>query len=233
MSAAFKAFFARALPNVTAFSAEEFLVKGASNSHLRLNTDPPEELWPNIVPTARVLQELRDRIGKPIILHSVYRSPAYNRAIGGAGQSVHMSFGAADFHVVDPNSGPADWAATLRAMRSAGLFKGGIGAYETFVHVDTRGTNADFDQIDARNGRVLPARAQTPPLTRPVPAPPPPPPQPSAGDTLAPGAALGGAAVAIGGGLASGNSLFLWIGGAVVIAGIIAFLVIRARKRRT
>lgn len=182
MSERFKAFFARALPNVTAFSAEEFLVKGGAHARNGLNTDPPEHLWPNIVPTVRVLQELRDRLGKPIILHSVYRSPAYNRAIGGASQSVHMSFGAADFHVVDPNSGPADWAATLRAMRAAGVFKGGIGAYDTFVHVDTRGTNADFDQIDASKGMVLPASAPpplprpSPPLTRPAPTVPPAPP---------------------------------------------------------
>lgn len=168
MSERFKAFFARALPDVRHFTAEEFLVRGSSDARLKLNTDPPEELWPNIVPTVRVLEALRTRLGKPIILHSVYRSPAYNRAIGGATGSMHMQFRAVDFHIVDANSGPADWAATLRSMRSAGVFRGGIGAYATFVHVDTRSTNADFDQIDASKGRVLPA------VVRPTPAPRPP-----------------------------------------------------------
>lgn len=130
------------------FSPDEFLVKGGSHGNpdsaaFGLNTDPPRSLWENILPTARVLDELRARIGSPLTLSSVYRSPAYNRVIAGASQSQHMEFKACDF-VAHGRGSPADWASMLRAMRQEGLFRGGIGIYPSFVHVDTRGSNADW-----------------------------------------------------------------------------------------
>ncbi len=36
------------------------------------------------------LQALRDRLGKPLIVRSAYRSPEHNRAVGGAPGSKHM-----------------------------------------------------------------------------------------------------------------------------------------------
>ena len=36
------------------------------------------------------LQSLRNRLGKPLIVNSGYRSPAHNRAVGGAPASKHM-----------------------------------------------------------------------------------------------------------------------------------------------
>jgi lysozyme len=108
-----------------------------------LNTKPPRELWNNIDATARVIDRLRDVMGAPITTLSAYRSPAYNKAIAGAAASQHVEFRAIDFYVKS-NSGPADWAAALRQMRSDGTFTGGIGTYPSFVHVDTRGHNADW-----------------------------------------------------------------------------------------
>lgn len=32
-------------------------------------------------------------------------------------------------------------------MRDAGAFTGGIGVYQSFVHVDTRGKNANFGPL--------------------------------------------------------------------------------------
>ena len=55
-----------------------------------------------------------------------------------------MAFRAIDF-MVEGNSRPTDWARALRSMRDdEGLFKGGVGLYASFVHLDTRGTNADW-----------------------------------------------------------------------------------------
>ncbi|PSL20623.1 peptidoglycan-binding protein [Shimia abyssi] len=130
------------------FKPYEFLIKGEKNNNphspaFQKNTNPPRELWPNIAPTARVLDILRGRVDAPIRTLSVYRSPAYNVAIGGASQSLHTQFRAIDF-IAQGNSTPLDWAAALRSMRSEGLFLGGIGTYPTFVHVDTRGFNVDF-----------------------------------------------------------------------------------------
>jgi len=130
------------------FNAAEFLCMGAAHTDQGspahgLNRPPPRELWPNIVLTARVLDDLRNKLGEPIVLTSVYRSPAYNTAVGGVSGSQHMAFTAADF-VVRSASAPSDWAAVLKQMRADGRFQGGIGVYNSFVHVDTRGSNADW-----------------------------------------------------------------------------------------
>lgn len=130
------------LQGIKDFSAAEVLYRGGSDERLHLNTDPPRELWARILPTLRVLSRLRAELGVPISLTSIYRSPAYNSAIGGASQSFHKEFRACDFQT--PKGTPKQWAEALHRMRAAGVFSGGIGIYPTFVHVDTRGYNADF-----------------------------------------------------------------------------------------
>ena len=146
----FDQFFKDHFPGQMNFSPSEFLVKGASHgapSHRchGLNTDPPEDVWDNVVDLVRVLQEFRTRIGAPVRLLSVYRSKPYNTCIGGASKSHHMAFRAADFVVLDNGTGPVDWARILNSMRGPeNLFKGGLKAYRTFTHVDTRGHNANW-----------------------------------------------------------------------------------------
>lgn len=149
----FAAWFAQNLPDVTHFRPSEFLAKGASHAKNGLNTDPPAELWPSVIPLARVMEAIRLEIGKPIKLLSVYRSPAYNAAIGGASKSQHMEFTAADFAVVGDNPGkPRDWAKVVDRMRwHDRSFKGGRGLYNTFVHVDVRGTNASWPKSVRRD----------------------------------------------------------------------------------
>lgn len=126
------------------FKAHELLYLGVRNANPNspaygTNHLPPEELWRNIRPTVKVLDALRHRIGAPIQTLSIYRSPAYNAAIGGAKASMHMRFNAIDFFVKNTTLGPAQWAEALRQMKAAGEFDGWIGVYPSFVHVDTRG----------------------------------------------------------------------------------------------
>jgi peptidoglycan hydrolase-like protein with peptidoglycan-binding domain len=143
-NASFSAFFARNFPRLTAFSANEFLVKGAKHATNQLNTDPPEELWPRILKTIEVLVELKRRLGNPAItLNSVFRSRLYNASVGGARDSQHVKFTAVDLVAHDGRS-PREWAAVLHEMRNEQFFAGGIGLYSSFVHVDTRGHNADW-----------------------------------------------------------------------------------------
>ena len=130
------------------FKPYEFLTMGHQHSNpgspaFGLNKKPPQDLWKKIGPTAHILDRARELLGAPIMTLSVYRSPVYNRKIAGATHSEHMNFTAIDFQV-KANSGPAEWAGVLRQMRQSGLFKGGIGVYPSFVHVDTRGVNADW-----------------------------------------------------------------------------------------
>ena len=141
----FEVFFARHFPDVTHFEWHEFLIKGASNAQNPVNTDPPPELWPNAVPLIRTLEAFRKEIKQPVVLTSVYRSPAYNKTIGGANRSQHMAFTAADFKVANKTD-TGDWAARLKRLREQGSFEGGIGIYNTFVHVDVRGVRADWDK---------------------------------------------------------------------------------------
>jgi Peptidase M15 len=129
------------------FGVDELLFLGSQNAAAGkchgLNDYPPENLWSKIGPTAAILDKLRDDLGAPIHILSVYRAPPYNACLDGtATNSFHMRFQATDF--ICDKGGPSDWAGRLRDYRSRGLFKGGIGTYKTFVHVDTRGYNADW-----------------------------------------------------------------------------------------
>lgn len=124
------------------FDPEAVLVLGATNAMpgdaaYGLNAYPPRELWPNIERTMIVLDEFLKRYGGQVEITSAYRTPAYSRAIAGAPESVHLLFYAVDFKV--DRGDPAEWAEILREIRASGLFRGGIGQYETFIHLDTRG----------------------------------------------------------------------------------------------
>jgi hypothetical protein len=136
-----KADFQRLLDEagVRYFTADEVFFRGARDVRLQLNTDPPRALWPSLLAVTRVADEARHRLGRPLRINSAYRSPAYNRAIGGASASIHMKGGALDL-----SGSPATLHRILTEMRREGLFRGGIGRYKTFVHVDVRGKNADW-----------------------------------------------------------------------------------------
>lgn len=77
------------------------------------------------------LQEFRDEFNRPIRINSGYRCPEYNKKIGGASQSRHMYGDATDITVEDIS--PEDVA-----HEAESLFDG-IGRYNTFTHVDSRG----------------------------------------------------------------------------------------------
>lgn len=116
------------------------------------NSVPPESLWTNIIPTIIILDKLREELGAAITMLSTYRSPAYNTAVGGEPASFHMKFRAIDFSCT--SGSPTEWANKLRSWRgkeftlpgNAGQFefRGGIGLYPTFAHVDTRGYDANW-----------------------------------------------------------------------------------------
>ena len=120
------------------------------------NSIPPEALWMNIIPTLVVLQEFRTQYGSPISLIGTYRSPEYNRAVGGAGGSLHMQFLVIDFQCEEGTA--MEWARLLRSFRGqrfqiSGMhgkftFTGGIGTYraDNFVHIDCRTKNQNWDE---------------------------------------------------------------------------------------
>jgi hypothetical protein len=136
-----KADFQRLLDDagVRYFDADEVFFRGARDARLQLNTDPPRALWPSLLAVVKVADEARHRLGRPLRINSAFRSEKYNRAIGGAKNSIHRLGGALDL-----SGSPATLHRILTEMRREGLFRGGIGRYKTFVHVDVRGKNADW-----------------------------------------------------------------------------------------
>lgn len=91
----------------------------------------------NLKELAFNLQALRDYFGKPIVINSGYRSPAYNRKVGGAKNSQHLEGKAADIRIEGKK--PVQVKAAIEKLISEGKMKnGGIGQYPSFVHYDVR-----------------------------------------------------------------------------------------------
>jgi len=117
----------------------------------------PIDLYPNIVPTAMVLDILRDKIREPIYINSTYRDPLYNKAVGGAKSSLHLLFNAIDFTIkrdsaVMKMKDITTIYSILKDFDKKGyIYPGfgfkqsvmGLGLYlrgnSSFIHVDTRG----------------------------------------------------------------------------------------------
>ena len=84
------------------------------------------------------LQALRDLIGKPIIINSATRCKAHNASEGGGLNSQHLQGRAADIRV----NGMAPETLAKKAEQIEVFRNGGIGIYDTFVHLDVRGHKA-------------------------------------------------------------------------------------------
>ena len=112
-------------------------------------SDVPEEAWrwPNFSPAEiacrgtgkllvkpialDMLQSLRDRLGKPLIINSAYRSPEHNRAVGGATRSKHMDGTA--FDIAMSNHDPVAFEAAARIVGFKGF---GFYPRSNFIHID-------------------------------------------------------------------------------------------------
>lgn len=88
-----------------------------------------------------ILQSIRDYYNKPVTINSGYRTPTYNKKVGGVTFSQHTYGMAAD--IVVKGEKPEDVAAVARKF--LGNNKGGVGIYSTFTHVDVRETPTNFD----------------------------------------------------------------------------------------
>ena len=133
---------------ITTLRARDIARQGRGNSNLSseaygMNTLPPRESWPRAVATLKVLEAFMVKCACRVHVLSGFRSLAYNTAIGGVISSQHMDFVAIDFWATKGT--PRDWRRILQGLRRDGMFQGGIGLYRGFIHLDTRGTNADWD----------------------------------------------------------------------------------------
>ena len=104
------------------FNLTEFECTHPSHRHVKVH----EEL-------VNKLQELRNQLGRAIIINSAFRCPERNRQVGGAENSQHLHGTAVDFllrnHFYD-----------IEEIGSMAINIGftGIGYYNTHIHVDIR-----------------------------------------------------------------------------------------------
>lgn len=83
------------------------------------------------------LQQLRHDLGSSIHINSAYRCPAHNAAIGGEKNSMHMKGHATD--IVVKGMTPNEVADACEKFD-------GLGRYDTFTHIDSRGFKARWDK---------------------------------------------------------------------------------------
>lgn len=83
------------------------------------------------------LNKLREKFGGPLIINSGYRTPEWNRKVGGSVNSQHLKGIAFDIPIRNKEMG----AKLEQLARELGA--GGIGRYNTFIHIDWRERKAD------------------------------------------------------------------------------------------
>ena len=113
------------------FTLDELITSGAA-SRLNLDNTPSPEVTANLTRLARFLEKVKALVGgKPIMVSSGYRSPALNKAIGGAATSQHCKGCAADFKV--PGMTP-DQLVRLITMSSL-EYDQVIREFDSWVHI--------------------------------------------------------------------------------------------------
>ena len=86
-----------------------------------------------------VLETIRSHFGTAVMINSGYRTPQYNKQVGGAAHSQHCYGMAADVTV--RGHAPAEVAAFARTLMPDW---GGVGVYDSFCHIDVREAKADW-----------------------------------------------------------------------------------------
>jgi hypothetical protein len=124
------------------FSPAEIACRGTGA--IRINTEAMDKL-----------QSLRNRLGKPLIVRSAYRSPEHNRAVGGATRSRHLD-GAA-FDIAMTNHDPVAFEAAARAVGFLGF---GYYPRSGFMHIDLGPARSWGEPFPPR---ATPFAAETPP----------------------------------------------------------------------
>ena len=119
------------------FKIQEFECKGGC--------DMPLEVYENIIKLASQLQFLRDYTGRPITINSGYRCPEYNAKISGSSKKSQHQYGkAADITIQSLK--PAEVYRIIEDLIDMGhMLQGGLGLYDTFVHIDIRKTKARWN----------------------------------------------------------------------------------------
>ena len=104
------------------FNLQEFECTGEGHNHVKVCRELVDKL-----------QELRERLGRPIMINSAFRCEERNREVGGADESQHLTGRAVDISMRNQDISHGE----LKSL-AQGIGFTGIGLYDTFVHLDTR-----------------------------------------------------------------------------------------------
>lgn len=82
-----------------------------------------------------ILQKYRDRIARPIVVTSGYRTESWNKKVGGAKGSYHLLGRAIDFYIKGFNMREAAKWMESEGVKGIGLY---INRAQEFLHIDSR-----------------------------------------------------------------------------------------------
>jgi hypothetical protein len=129
--------------NLKSISPQQVIEAHAKNKGSIWNSLPPKKWWTRMGYTLRVADRIALEMNiKDAEIVSAYRCPAYNAHCEGAkAGSWHQANVAVDVRFPVR---PSKVTAAARNLRDRGLFKGGVGGYWNFTHIDSRGENMDW-----------------------------------------------------------------------------------------
>lgn len=115
------------------------LTHSETAERLGLDNTPNEKVKANLVRLARILEDVRRVLGRPIMVNSAYRSPAVNKAIGSKPTSQHCLGCAADIRV--PGLTPDD---IVKAIIKTNIeYDQLIREFDSWVHISITNTHTD------------------------------------------------------------------------------------------
>lgn len=116
---------------------DHFTLAELTATRTGLPNTPGDAEVAKLVRVAEMLEVIRAHFGRPIAVHSGYRSPRVNAAIGGSKTSQHMRAEAADFHVDGvPLVEVFDWIRLHSGMKwSQMILEGASPAHPTWIHI--------------------------------------------------------------------------------------------------
>jgi len=124
-------------------SAAQVIEAHAKSKSSVWNVLPPKVWWARMGYTLRVADRIAMEMGvRQVEVVSAYRCPAYNSHCEGAKYgSWHQANVAVD---VKFPIAASQVTKTARELRDLGLFRGGVGGYSDFTHIDSRGQNVNW-----------------------------------------------------------------------------------------
>lgn len=125
--------------NTAETAAKEFSLKADGDEYISSNfkvsefrcKDGSDKILIDVNFVRDKLQAIRDHFGAPVTINSGYRTPEYNKKVGGASKSYHMTGQA--FDIVVKGHTPAEVARYAQSLDINGIIQ-----YNNFVHVDSR-----------------------------------------------------------------------------------------------